>query len=101
MSELQDQEYFAQIINIKPLFDGDPESTAATVEGLGMALQEDGVFVAVGLPKCSDLERRATALFAFFELSEAENFAPYLFPPKDDDNVPVAGTATSTTQLPL
>ena len=35
------------------------------------------------------------------EYDEAENFAPYLFPPKDDDNVPVAGTATSTTQLPL
>ena len=75
MAELQDQENIAQIINIKPLFDGNQESTAATVEELGSALQEDGVLVAVGLPQCSDLERRATALFAFFELSEAEKFA--------------------------
>ena len=74
MAELPNPADFAQIIDIKPLFSGNSVPREAAVRDLGRALEEDGVFVAAGLPESGHLERRAIALLAFFELSEADKF---------------------------
>ncbi|MDA1356446.1 MAG: hypothetical protein O3A94_09280 [Proteobacteria bacterium] len=63
---------FAHIVDIKPLFSGSAASRKTAIQGLGNAIEKDGVFVAAGLPDGWHRERRAAALLAFFGLSDAD-----------------------------
>ena len=65
----------AQIVDIKPLFNGNSATRKTAVQALGNAIEEDGAFVAAGLPDGWHRQGRAAALLAFFGLSDADKLS--------------------------